>query len=176
MLRIIKQIEPSAFAVQYDEYIPFTIEFENDSLAPPVYWRVGNGKSSLIEVGLNKHSGQMLSVVLTSIATENVIKNRGDYSPIVKEEIGMPIFDLSYWKNGVATDHFSNQFVDEFNLAIELTLGKNSLNIAFFDGLKPVRLIRNGNIIFGVDSAGFLISIALVNLTKTDVEVINSTV
>lgn len=77
MLRIRDYYPPKFTKVEVDLYIPLTIEFGTWNLSeePTIYWRTGDFKKSLIEIGVGKDLGDIRSITLT--VCENV--NKEDY-------------------------------------------------------------------------------------------------
>lgn len=176
MLKFKEEVDCLASSVDFDEYVPFTAEFESDSLSPPLYWRVGDGKSSLMEIGLNKDSGAVHSITLTSIKAENVRKDNKDYASSASEKDGLPIFDLSEWRNGNCSDEFASNFIDEFNVDLELTLGQDFISVSIVGGMEPVYCIKNNSVIFGIDVEGALTNIDIINMSQEDIKTVNSAI
>ncbi|NRD73823.1 hypothetical protein HQQ94_11350 [Shewanella sp. VB17] len=176
MLKIKDEMNCVALSIEFDEYIPFTAEFECDSLSPPLYWRVGDGSLSLMEIGLNKNSGVVQSVTLTSIRTENIRKVSYAYVVSVSESVGLPIFDLSNWVKDSYSDEFANNFIDEFNVELDLILGQNFISVSIVDGKKPVRFINNNNVIFGIDAEDFLSNVDIINVSEENIKIIESAI
>ncbi|TXL61642.1 hypothetical protein FHP05_13205 [Cerasibacillus terrae] len=58
MLKIVEYKERQSANIEYDIYTPINIEFGtwNISKEPTIYWRTGDFKKSLIEIGLGKYS------------------------------------------------------------------------------------------------------------------------
>lgn len=176
MLKLKEKINCLATSVVFDEYVPFTAEFESDFMSPPLYWRIGDGKSSLMEIGLNESSGVVLSITLTSIKSENVRNENESYVSRASEIEGLPIFDLSAWKNGKCADEFASNFIDEFNFDLELTLGQDFISVSIIDGMEPTQYIKNDSVIFGVDIDGRLTNVDIVNMSKEDIKTIGSAI
>lgn len=176
MLKIKEEIECLATSVDFDEYVPITVEFESNSLLPPIYWRVGDGKLSLMEIGLTNHSGAIHSVTLVNIKADSVRRLSEEYKICVSEKEGAPTFDLSAWQSSKPANGFANNFLDDFHVDLELTIGKNFITISIADDMLPTRCIKNNNVIFGINEDGALTSIDIVNIHPKDIKILSSTV
>lgn len=60
--------------IEFDVYTPINIEFGNISEDKTVYWRTGDFKKSLIEIGFAQKTGEIRSITLT--LCENVYKSK----------------------------------------------------------------------------------------------------
>jgi hypothetical protein len=137
--------------IEFDEYIPFTIEFSTNKTLQPLYWRVGNGSSSLAEFGINKNSGELQSVTLTSLEQKQVTKVDSQFLLTIPESEGIPLCDLEQWIELESSTEFFECFFDEFNSNLFLEIGKDYISLLVQIDSIPVRYIRNGNVLFGVD-------------------------
>lgn len=173
MLRLIDIRESKTVSVEVDEYIPFVAEFESDILSPPLYWRGGDGKRSLVEIGLERQSGIIKSITLTAINPSKVKQTEQKLISGVPEVAGCPIFDISTWSNKEEGD-YSSSFMDEMSLLFSLTIGRNYLSVNFEKTDKIVRFIRNAAIRFGITERGELTSIDLLNLTDQEIGIVIS--
>lgn len=127
-----------------------------------------------MEVGLNKNSGAVHSITLTSIKAENVRMDNGYYVSCTSEKEGMPIFDLAEWKNGNCFDEFASYFIDEFNLELELTLGQDFISVSIACGMDSVHCVKNNNVIFGINVEGTLTNVDIINMSQEDIEIVSS--
>lgn len=173
MLNVKETVNSSKPTIEFDEYIPFTVEFEAGSSPSPFYWRVGDGKSSLMEIGLNNHSGAVQSITLTSIKLENIIQADRTIPSNLPKVNGLPICDLSQWFTD-CSDDFSGNFLDEFNLDIYLKIGKSAISILIAGADMAVRYIKNNSVWFGIDSNDMLVTIDITELSSSDIEIIST--
>ncbi|ENV30973.1 hypothetical protein [Acinetobacter baumannii] len=65
MLVMSDKQQPKHVLTNIDSYIPFSIEFSDSGLAD-LYWRCGNGKTCLFELGLS-NTGEVINITLVSI-------------------------------------------------------------------------------------------------------------
>lgn len=62
--------------IEIDGYVPFDIHFNDKS--PDLYWRGGNGQTSLVEIGLLK-TGELSTITLVSFSFHKLIQTGGIY-------------------------------------------------------------------------------------------------
>ena len=176
MLKIKEIIDSSASSVEFDEYVPFTAEFEASSLSSPLYWRAGDGKQSLIEVGLCKQTGSVKSITLTSVKAENIRKINATYENDMSAQKGLPIFYLTKWSEENESDDFANNFIDEFDLDLQLDIGHGYISVSILGKEDPVRFVKNNNIVFGFDTENALSRIDIMELLTEDINIISSAI
>jgi hypothetical protein len=176
MIKIIKEEQYSGrTTVRIDEYVPFTVEYESNEPSTPLYWRCGDGKLSLVEIGFNKKSGIIISVTLTSINSKNVIKTNQPLKTDVIEVKGLPIFGINIWAETNSND-YSDSFKDEFNSGIQLLIGNDYLSLVFEEADRPVRYIRSKNVRFGVSSEASLSSVDIYGLNQRQIEIVKTAI
>ncbi len=172
MLTIKEEKNSEQESVEMDVYIPFSAKFGTDEVSP-IYWRGGDGKLSLVEIGL-KEDGEICSVTLTSINQKNVaLSDRALPNGAIEKE-GLPVFDTTGWPCDLKD--FSDRFQDEFDSEAMLTIGRDYISLAFSKAGNPVRYIRNERVRFGIASNGDLASIDLTELTQSQIELVKSAI
>jgi hypothetical protein len=62
-MKLNKLVGCKDYTLNIDEYVPLNIEF-NSMCSHPLYWRGGNGLTSLIEIGIDRVSGELKSITL----------------------------------------------------------------------------------------------------------------
>lgn len=67
MLKVMGYKENQSVNIEYDVYTPINIEFGSWNIIkePTIYWRTGDFKKSLIEIGIGKYTGNIRSITLT---------------------------------------------------------------------------------------------------------------
>jgi len=159
-------------SIEFDEYIPFTVDFENKPISSPIYWRVGNGTTSLLEIGINKDSGQIASLCLTCMDVKHIsLVDKGFLTDLPCEE-GIPIADITNWD---CVD-FANKFIDDFSKNIKLEIGNGYLLLSNLNINKPKKLVTHEDIIFGFDDELNLSEIILVGISDEDMRKIKLSV
>lgn len=155
-------------SVDIGEYVPFTVEINSSDLSPsPIYWRGGDGKRSLIEIGLDKKSGSVCSVTLTAIDPKKIKETTQPVNTNLPETYGMAVFDISTW--GSESSSYFDNFQDEFGSDLILMLGEDYLTLKFENVREPVRYVRNNQLRFGVASNGMLSSLDILGLTEDEI-------
>lgn len=172
MMLIFKEIVACTdISVDIDEYVPFTIEVNVPKpLTLPLYWRGGDGKQSLIEIGLNRESGVVCSATLTAINPKKIKETELPINIDLPEVSGMAVFEISSW--AYFSDNYSNSFQDEFGSEICLILGKDYLTLQFENVDKPIKYIKNNRLRFGVASNGMLSALDVMGLSEDEVNLL----
>jgi hypothetical protein len=155
MLKINSIGECEGNVVEVDEYVPLTVRFGSGRDASPLYWRAGNGKDSLLEVGLSASTGKIVSLTVVTIPFVAL----QHYECLVGSgafDVGVPVFCVGGWASGGS---YSNRFLDDFSVGFDLFVGTDRACIVFDVQQDIVQLIRNGSASFGVSSRGELLSI-----------------
>ncbi len=155
--------------IEIDEYVPFTIEF-GAKFHQLLYWRCGDGKFSLIEIGLDRASGVISSVTLTSINSKDIKEAEDSFVTFLPESDGTAAFDLSSWET--SSDNYSSSYQDIFNSDISLVIGNDYLILTFNEADIPSRYIKNGQVRLGVSSKEELSTIEVTKLTPEQVDVL----
>lgn len=165
MLKIKEVLNAAIPDVQLDEYIPFSVFFGRGEASPLVYWRGGDGKSSLVEIGIDKKDGAVKSVTLTSVGVDKVDLGGG----LIRGgrwECGLPVFDTTGW---CGEDDFDGRFLDEFDASFRLLVDASSVSLVFEGSAEAVRFVQSGNAIFGMSQEGQLVSFNLLELTECQI-------
>jgi hypothetical protein len=167
-LRISEVLPCKEVSIEIDEYVPITVEFASDDLGVSLYWRGGDAKTSLVEIGLSERSREVRRVVLVNVLPENIHLSDDSLS-IAKEVLGTPVFDVSRWNTG---GDFGDKFLDDFGNELDLFVGKNAVLLILNRNVVPFKTIRNFNIGFNVSSDGWLHSIELNNIEKNKISIL----
>jgi hypothetical protein len=142
-----------------------SVEWPAASSEPPYYWRTGDFRRSLLEIGLHPATGQLISIGLILVdelrAWSTVLPDLN----IIPERIenSVPICDRARWSD-------TNRFVDEIG-ALDVWLGTNRLLLRFGEA-DSQRSIQSGQVQFGITQQGDLAAIQINNLTNSDVSAI----
>jgi hypothetical protein len=168
MLIINEKKQPKKVNIEIDEYIPFSISFMDDILSE-LYWRYGNGKTSLIEIGLLE-TGEICNITLTCLDQRYISKTDHPFTNMYSEEEGLPVFDTSSWKKDV--ENFSTIFKDEFNNEMSSIIGANFLELSFLSEEKTKFYLKNDRLRFGINSRNELSSIQILDISNQDIELL----
>ncbi|SDD86921.1 hypothetical protein SAMN04488126_101355 [Bhargavaea beijingensis] len=165
MLKIIDYNAVKLTNVEIDVYIPINIEFGtwNVSVEPTIYWRTGDFKKSLIEIGVGKDSGDIRSVTLT--VCENVYwKDYGHQCLSDKKRIvGLPIIQTNQENDVTYQDNKGN---------LEVFLGERTVYIKFSEN-EVVSFIKNENVEFGIDHEHRICSVLLNGINEGEKSILD---
>ncbi|MDH2634135.1 acetyltransferase [Acinetobacter nosocomialis] len=160
--------QPKHVLTNIDSYIPFSIEFSNSGLAD-LYWRCGNGKTCLFELGLS-NTGGVINITLASINSSNILKNNNKYKIPFPVENFLPKFDVSEWN--IISEDYSSIFRDDFNYELQLIVGLDYLVLNFLNIEKSVCYFKNEELYLGFNSNKELSSIQLTHIAAEEIEII----
>lgn len=169
MLKVIDYKDSQPINIEYDLYTPINIEFGswNISKEPTIYWRTGDFKKSLIEIGLGKYTGNIRSITLT--LSENVHKMES--LKLDMEDInmvkGVPSFQIE--------ESNDNTYIDEKG-KLDVYIWKDRVLISFSEN-DAVSILQNDTVGFVLDKeevvCGILISGMLEHEKKTLEDALN---
>ncbi|MHB2138635.1 hypothetical protein ACX64L_11885 [Pseudomonas monsensis] len=170
MLKINDIGECEGNVVEVDEYVPLTVRFGSGRDASPLYWRAGNGKDSLLEVGLSASTGKIISVTVVTIPSVALQY----YECQMKScafDVGVPLFCVDGW---ASRESYSNRFLDDFSVGFDLFVDADRACIVFDVQQEIVQLVRNGSVSFGVSSRDELLSIEVSCLDVDKMDLLKS--
>ncbi|WP_342468278.1 hypothetical protein NSS78_02425 [Bacillus sp. FSL W8-0920] len=169
MLKVIEYKDSQPINIEYDLYTPINIEFGswNISKEPTIYWRTGDFKKSLIEIGLGKYTGNIRSITLT--LSENVHKMESlklDMEDIIMVK-GVPSFQIE--------ESNDNTYIDEKG-KLDVYIGRDKVFISFSEN-DAVSILQNDTVGFALDKeevvCGIIISGMLEHEKKTLEDALN---
>ncbi|MEH7642407.1 hypothetical protein V7198_11955 [Bacillus pumilus] len=169
MLKVIEYKDSQPINIEYDLYTPINIEFGswNISKEPTIYWRTGDFKKSLIEIGLGKYTGNIRSITLT--LSENVHKMESlklDMEDIIMVK-GVPSFQIE--------ESNDNTYIDEKG-KLDVYIGRDKVFISFSEN-DAVSILQNDTVVFSLDKeevvCGIIISGMLEHEKKTLEDALN---
>ena len=159
---------PKHILTSIDSYIPFSIEFTDNRLAD-LYWRCGNGKTCLFELGLS-NTGEVINITLVSINNNNILKNSSNFEFTFPVEKFLPKFDVSDWN--IMSEDYSSIFKDDFSCELQLVIGLDYLVLNFLNYEKSISYFKNEELYFGFNSNKELSSILLTHITAEEIEIL----
>src|SRR5690625_4309896 len=163
MLKVTEYKESLTVNIEYDIYTPINIEFGswNISKEPTIYWRTGDFRKSLIEVGIGKYTGNIRSITL--ILSENVHKMESlnlDMNNITLIK-GVPVIQIGEYND--------QTYIDE-NAEMNVYIGMDNVLISFSKN-DTVSIVQNGNVGVALDKnkivCGIIVSGMLEHEKKT---------
>ena len=143
MLKVTEYKESKSINIEYDVYTPINIEFGtwNISKEPTIYWRTGDFKKSLIEIGVGKYTGNIRSITLT--LSENVYKIENSNLDMTNITLikGTPNFQVE--------EYDDETYIDE-NSKLNVYIGIDKVLISFSEN-DTVSIVQNDNVGFALD-------------------------
>ncbi|PPA86092.1 hypothetical protein C4A75_05725 [Brevibacillus laterosporus] len=151
--------------LELDDYIPFNVYWKTPFAFPILYWRTGNFKKTLMEIGINSESGELLSITLTvlhsvSYESPTFLDSQKDI-----DQSGIPVFDISAWEN--------IKYIDE-PIDFRSYFFNGRLTIVLDDKKTVASTLSSEHIKFYFDSNHFLIAFELGNLSEEEVLQLNT--
>ncbi|MGG0824525.1 hypothetical protein ABE099_16815 [Paenibacillus turicensis] len=156
MLKLNRTELPKNYNIEIDYYVPFTIEIEHkDIFSSKVYWRTGNLKTSILEIGLDEKTGLLRDITLVSVDKAFSIDVEHTQT-IHSTDTGVPVFDIQ--------GDIRNKLCD-ISQDIFVFLSTNDITVRFGDNIDFSRVNSLGRIYFMFDENNILISISITNLS-----------
>lgn len=158
MLRVLEYKEKKSTNIEFDVYTPINIEFGswNISKEPTIYWRTGDFKKSLMEIGVGKNTGDIRSITLT--LSDNVYKIDNLNTKNLKVIEGIPV---------IKVDKFMNEtYVDEKG-ELKVYIGSNKVYILFSEN-EIESIVQNDSVGFGLDSNEMICSIVVKDIGENE--------
>jgi hypothetical protein len=154
MLKVTEYKGSQSEKIEYDVYTPFNIEFGtwNISEEPTIYWRTGDFKKSLIEIGIGKYTGNIRSITLA--LSENVHK---------MESLNLDMKNMTLIKgvpNFQIEEYNDKTYIDE-NGELNVFIGIDKVLISFSKN-DTAFIVQNDTVGFALDKnkmvCGILVS------------------
>ena len=143
MLKVTEYKESQSVNIEYEVYTPINIEFGswNISKEPTIYWRTGDFKKSLIEVGIGKYTGNIRSITLTLCENVHKMENLNlDMNNITLIK-GLPNFQIE--------EYDDKTYIDE-NGELNVFIGIDKVLISFSKN-HTVFIVQNDTVGFALD-------------------------
>ena len=159
MLRITGVTEVANCTLEIDDYIPISVRCAEVSSLTPLYWRTGDFKRSLLEIGLNQSTGAICKVTVTLIG--RYLKAKAEDFAEAAVVRGLPICDISEWP--------SDRFKDE-SFTFPTFVGEDSLSIWVAPQAPLSRIYEVSQIRFAADDEGYLRLMQFTDINQADLE------
>ncbi|MCC9089802.1 MULTISPECIES: hypothetical protein [Bacillus] len=169
MLKVTEYKDSQPINIEYDLYTPINIEIGswNISKEPTIYWRTGDFKKSLIEIGIGKYTGSLRSITLT--LSENVHK---------MESLKFDLKDINMIKgvpNFQVEEYNDTTYIDEEG-KLDVYIGIDKVLISFSEN-DALSILQNDTVGFALDKdevvCGIIISDMLEHEKKTLEDALN---
>lgn len=169
MLKVKEYKESQSINIEYDIYTPINIEFGswNISKEPTIYWRTGDFKKSLIEIGIGKHTGNIRSITLTLIESVHKMESLNLDMKNITLIKGVPNFQVE--------ENNDKTYIDE-NGELIVYIGIGTVLILFSKN-DTVSIVQNETVGFALDKnkmvCGIIVSGMLEHEMKTLEDALN---
>ena len=165
MLKVVKVIPVIKEKIEIDQYIPIKIRWVpiEESAGKLIYWRTGDLKKSMLEIGLSAVSGDLCSLTVVDIdilffTSEKHVKG-------VSCEEGTPVFDVSNWIGKMTVDDIGLFEVRCYDKSLDMVISKNEID----------REIISGRVSFGLDTDMNVCMISVNDLSDDEIFQIKDT-
>lgn len=171
----LKRAFPVYIQIDHDIYLDLTIE--KVSAFPPLYWRLNDPEYNLIEIGVSRDSGMLMSItiplyngLLFPLETLNYYdKNRTSF--------GIPIFDLSLWELALKPGRDPYNIREEFydvKARCRFEINKDCLHISLFPEPIMYEVMVNDQFSCEFNSSNELIAILIKGISESDVKILQT--
>ena len=159
MLKVIGKVDCIGEEFFFDEYVPISYFCESGYSSVPLYWRTGNFKTSLLEIGIDSKKGNLEKVVLTLFDEISYLDYYFNVS-LASFEKGVPVFEM--WSDGEG----GGRFKDEIG-PLNIFVSNNSICLIFAKD-NPTRILETSNVYFYINDRDYLIGIRFFSLSDSD--------
>lgn len=167
MLKVLKSMPVQDYSLTMDSYVPFKFRSFETQASVPFYWRVGDFKKSLIEVGLNPESGAVGSITVTCYGGNTRVEATWQSEhPGVEVVDGLPVCDIQDWS---PKEQYADRFIDETN-PFQAVIGLDFVSFRLLSDKQVTRVYVVGQLCIGVDENGHVCELAFRNLSKAEIE------
>ncbi|MGO4743340.1 hypothetical protein [Serratia quinivorans] len=162
--------EPNNITITIDGYVPVDIKILDPKGLPPLYWRTGNGKKSLLELAVLPENGFLSSISLVIMDPESVYKVDSLSANFSGDAYGLPVVNLDLWKYS-GSDDFSDRFIDDFSLDIQAFISLESILLVIGGNAENTKWIKcSDNFYLGTDDGRNITNLFLDKLTQEEIE------
>ncbi|MFU9136176.1 hypothetical protein [Erwinia tasmaniensis] len=162
--------EPGSVAITIDGYVPVDIKILDSKKLPPLYWRVGNGNKSLLELAVLPENGFLSSITLVMIEPDSIHKIDSLSVNFLNSTHGLPVINTDLWKHS-GNDDFSQRFVDDFSLGIQVIISLESMLLVIGDNKNVASWIRcSDNFYLGMDDGRNIVNLFLDKLSQEEID------
>ncbi|MEB6380840.1 hypothetical protein MXM41_18180 [Leclercia adecarboxylata] len=162
--------EPKNVAVSIDGYVPIDIKLLEPIGLPPLYWRVGDGKKSLLEMAFLPENGFLSAITLVIMDPDSVHKMENSPVTLFGSRVGLPVVNSKLWKSSGSED-FGYRFIDDFHLGIQAFTSSNTILLIIGRNPQKINWIKCSNAFYiGADDEGNITNLFLDNLSQEEIK------
>lgn len=158
MLKVVKSNPVVEEKIETDQYIPINIKWTKtyDRYEGVIYWRTGDIKRSMLEIGVSEISGEVQS--LTIVTADKISFVSEGIEKCKKFENGTPVFDISNWAGKRTVDDIGLFEVQYCDKCLDMIISENKVN----------KEIVSGRVSFGLDTDMNVCRISVNNLSDDE--------
>lgn len=157
-------------AISIDGYVPVDIKVFDPIGLPPLYWRVGDGKKSLLELAVLPENGFLSAITLVIMDPDSVHKVDNVQVELLGCEHGLPIVNLGLWKCSDGED-FAQRFISDFNLDIQAVISSSSILVVINGNQDRTDWIKcSDSFYLGVNAERNITHLLLDSLTQEEID------
>ena len=144
--------------VEVGYYVPFSITIGNEKVfSSKLCWRIGNFKTSLMEISIDEKTGVLRNITLTSVDKANLLNESLKKFDVT--EIGTPVFSLEgNVKNGLC-----DQLID-----YDVYLGNDYIRVDFDLDKYYKKIIKQDRVLLIFNQNNQLISLIVKDLSRSE--------
>ena len=166
MLKIIGYTENRIEKIEFDDYVPFNIQFNDSSFIN--LWTVVQ-ENTLFEVAVNNSSGAVEYITLVSIKKENIeLTNENFSTGYCEVKNGVPICDCTKWSKA----HFNEWNVRE-ERKLKLVVGDNFIRL-FISNSYAKKYYKKIRAYIGVNELNELVEVAINDISHDEMGILKS--
>lgn len=164
MLRVITSTEVNDCTLQVED-LPISFHCAEVASRTPFYWRTGDFKKSLLEIGLNQNTGAICKVTVTLIGSHYKMEVEDSTTTIAHDSL--PICDVSEWPK--------DKFKDE-PFGFSTLIGEDSVSIWIAPEAPLKMTYEIGRVGFAADREGYLRLLRFKDLSRFELDRVMKTV
>ncbi len=148
--------------IESDGYVPVMARFRDEFEAPPIYWRTGDFKKTLVEIGVDRNNGAICKITVTSIngVSDTTLPKIGFALSDLKE--GIPCADLEVLGGETRVD---------VQCVVRALLERDELVVRFGDSVPTIdNSSRCGNVAFLVSAANEVCGVGFCSFTDEQID------
>nr|ELR5259448.1 hypothetical protein [Providencia rettgeri] len=126
--------------INIDGYVPIDIKLFDTIGNIPLYYRLGNGKESLLEIAVLPENGFLSAITLVIINPECVHKVDTVLERLLVDSSGIPVVNLEIWKP--QNNNFSQRFIDDFDFDIQAMVSPTSIMLNIAENEEEINWIK----------------------------------
>ncbi|TQI81344.1 hypothetical protein FHU10_3741 [Serratia fonticola] len=154
--------------IDIDGYVPIDIKLVDSKGNPPLYWRVGDGSKSLLELAVLPENGFLSAITLVMMDANSIHKVGNNQVELSCEESGLPIVNLDLWKDSANND-FSQRFIDNFNCDMQVYISEDTILIKIIESDNVNWIHCGGGFYLGLNEEKNITHLLINSLTQVDI-------